>query len=146
MGDDEGEVVEGEAGGAAERADHGALLFGGLPGQPVRLGGVVEAVLRAALAPFADGLGADAVAPGQDAGGLARAGDLGADSGGGAGVRVDLQHASPLSRRGSGQALEAVGVLYDGQPDRVPTMLRDQTTSPPCVLSGDGGRSVPGAL
>jgi hypothetical protein len=34
--DDEGEVVEGEVGGAAERADHGALLLRRLPGQAVR--------------------------------------------------------------------------------------------------------------
>src|SRR5215216_4366992 len=34
---------------------------------------------------------------------------------------------SPPSRLRALQALEAVGVLYDRQPDRVPTMLRDQT-------------------
>src|SRR3712207_2383423 len=38
----EGQVVEREAGGAADRADDGALLFGGPPGQPVRPGRVVE--------------------------------------------------------------------------------------------------------
>jgi hypothetical protein len=32
VGDHEGEVVEGEAGGPAERAGHGALLVGGPPG------------------------------------------------------------------------------------------------------------------
>jgi len=42
-------------------------------------------------------------------------------------VRVDVQHRSPLSRRGGGQALEAVGMLHDSQPDRVPTMLRNET-------------------
>jgi hypothetical protein len=99
VGDHEGQVVEGEVGGAAQRADHGALLLGGLPGQPVRPGRVVQAVLRAALAPLADGLGADAEAPGQDAGGFVGAGDLGADGRRGAGIGVDLQHGSSSSRR-----------------------------------------------
>ncbi len=107
VGDDEGQVVESEAGGAAERADHGALLFGGLPGQPARPRGAVEAVPRAALAPFAHRLGADAVAPGQNAAGLARAGDLGADGGGGAGIGVDPRHRSPPSRSDAGHGLEA---------------------------------------
>ena len=99
MGDHEGQVVEGEVGGAAERADHRALLLRRLPGQAVRPGGVVEAIVRATLAPLADGLGADAEAPGQDAGGLAGAGDLGADGRGGAGIGMDLQHGSSSSRR-----------------------------------------------
>src|SRR5215217_7986399 len=43
---------------------------------------MVLAVLRPALAPFADGLGAHAEALGQHAGGLARAGDLLANGGG----------------------------------------------------------------
>src|SRR3712207_9081335 len=50
-------------------------LFRSLPGQPVRPRGAVEAVRRAALAPLADGLGADAVALGQGSAGLAGAGD-----------------------------------------------------------------------
>src|SRR3712207_4200695 len=41
VGDDEGEVVEREAGGPAKRADHGPLLLRGLPGQAARPGGVV---------------------------------------------------------------------------------------------------------
>jgi hypothetical protein len=90
---------------------------------------MVEAVLRAALAPLADGLGADAVAPGQDAGGLVRAGDLGADRRGGASIRVDLPHGSSPSRPRGPEALEAGRILYDGPPDRVPAMLRDQTPS-----------------
>src|SRR3712207_6983303 len=49
--DHEGEVVEREAGGAAQGADHGALLRAGLPGQLVRPGGPVEAALGPALAP-----------------------------------------------------------------------------------------------
>jgi SRSO17 transposase len=127
VGDHEGQVVEGEVGGPAQRADYRTLLFRGLPGQLVRPGRMVEAVLWAALAPLADGLGADAEAAGQDAGGLLRASDLGAGDGSGSGVRVDLQHASPLSRCGGGQALEAVAILHNRQPNRIPTMLRDQT-------------------
>ena len=98
VADHEGEVIEGEVVGAAQRADHGPLLLGGLPGQLVRLGGAVEAVLRAALAPLADGIGADTVALGQHAAGLIGAGDLGADGGGGAGIGMDLEHGSPPSR------------------------------------------------
>jgi hypothetical protein len=92
VGDDEGELVEREAGGATQGAHHGALLLGGLPGQPVRPAGAVPALGRAALAPLADGLGADPVALGQHAGALAGAGDLGADGRGGAGVGVDREH------------------------------------------------------
>ena len=44
VADHEGVVVEGEAGGAAKGADHGALLVRGLPGQPMRPGGAVQAV------------------------------------------------------------------------------------------------------
>jgi hypothetical protein len=58
VSDHKGEVVEGEVGGAAQGADHGTLLVGGLPGQPMRPGRMVETVLGAALAPLADGLGA----------------------------------------------------------------------------------------
>lgn len=32
VGDDEGQVIEGEVGAAAERTDHGALLVTGFPG------------------------------------------------------------------------------------------------------------------
>jgi hypothetical protein len=100
VGDDEGELVEREAGGAAQRADHGALLLARLPGQLARAAGAVLALGRAALAPLADGLGADAVALGQDAAGFARAGDLGAHGRGGAGVGVDRERqAVPLLRR-----------------------------------------------
>jgi hypothetical protein len=129
VADHEGQVVEGEVGGAAERADHRALLLRRLPGQAVRPGGVVQAIVRAALAPLADGLGADAEAPGQHAAGFVRAGDLGADDRGGAGIGVDLQHGSAPSLRRGPEALEAVGILYDGQPNWVPTMLRDQTNA-----------------
>jgi hypothetical protein len=61
---DEGQIVEGEVGPFAQQADHRALLGGGLPGQVMRLGGAAQAVGSATLAPFADGLGADAVALG----------------------------------------------------------------------------------
>ena len=108
MRDDEGEVVEGEIGRASQGADDGALLFGRLPGQPVRAGGAVEAIRGAALAPLAHGLGADAVAPGHGAAGLAGTGDLGPDGRGGAGIRVDVQHGSPPSGY-DGETLEPVG-------------------------------------
>ena len=93
----------------------------------MRPGGAVQAIGGTPLAPLADGLGAHRVALGQGTGGLAGAGDLGADGGRGAGVRMDPQPGSFSSRRPGAQALEAMGVLYDRQPDRVPTMLRDQT-------------------
>ena len=48
-----------------------------------------------------------------------------ADCGGGAGIRVDLQHGSPPSRCTSAEALKAIDKVYNGPPDRVPTMLRD---------------------
>ena len=89
----EGQVVEGEAGGAADRADDGPFLFGRPPGQLVRPGGMVEAVLRAALAPLADGLGAHPVALRQHPRALAGAGDLDPDRRGGAGAGMDLRHA-----------------------------------------------------
>ena len=98
VGDHEGEVVEGEVGGAAQGADHRALLLGGLPGQPVRPGGAVEASFWPALAPLADGRGADAVTLGQNAGAFGRAGDLGAHGGGGTGVGMDRQHRVGLHR------------------------------------------------
>ena len=37
----------------------------------------------------------------------------------------NMGYPRPVQER---QALKAVGILYNGQPDRVPTMLRDQTT------------------
>src|SRR5919107_874677 len=77
-----------------------ALLLGGLPGQLRRATGAVPALGQPAFAPLANGLGADAVAPGQLAGGLARAGDLSAHGRGGAGVGVDREHqAAPPAGR-----------------------------------------------
>src|SRR3954447_8129179 len=52
VGDDEGEVVERKAGGAAERADDGALLIAGFPRQLVRPGRAVLTVGGSALAPI----------------------------------------------------------------------------------------------
>src|SRR4051794_29306304 len=92
VADHEGEVVEREAGRAPQGAHHGALLLARLPGQLVRTRGTVEAVPGPALAPLADGLGADPVAPGQLAGGLGGAGDPGPHGRGGAGVGVDREH------------------------------------------------------
>jgi hypothetical protein len=66
MGDHEGEIIQSEVGKSASSADHGTLFFGRLPGQLVRARGVIETVLDTALAPLADGLGADppSVGPG----------------------------------------------------------------------------------
>ncbi|MCI0754922.1 hypothetical protein, partial [Teichococcus vastitatis] len=47
--------------------------------------------------------------------------------GGGTGIRVDLVHGSPPSQNSARQALEPTLVLYDRQPNRIPTMFRDQT-------------------
>src|SRR5215210_1502837 len=99
VGDDEGQIIEREAGGTAQGADHRPLLLAGLPRQPVRTAGAVPAVLRSALAPLADGLGGDAIALGQRARRLSRAGDLGTDGRRGTGVGVDRKHqAAPLAR------------------------------------------------
>jgi hypothetical protein len=76
VGDDEGEIVEWEARGTAQGADDRPFLVTGLPEQLVRPAGAVPAISHTTLAPFADGLGADAIAPGQCACGLSRAGDL----------------------------------------------------------------------
>ena len=68
--DDEGQIIERKAGGLAQSADDRTFLLGGFPGQLVRPAAMVLAVLHAALAPLADGLGAHAEALGQHAGGL----------------------------------------------------------------------------
>src|SRR3954467_15534195 len=96
MGEDEGEVIEREAGGAAQGADMARSSSAHLPGQLVRPRGAVLAVGRTALAPHADGFGGHTVAARPYAGALLRAGDLGADSWGGAGVRVDGEHQRAL--------------------------------------------------
>ena len=97
VADDEGKVIEWKVGAAPQGADDGALLLGRLPGQGVRACGAVEAVCHATLTPFAHGLSADAVALGDGAAGFGGSCDLGACGRGGAGVRVDVQHGSPLS-------------------------------------------------
>src|SRR5829696_8269018 len=99
MGDDEGEVVEREPGGMAQRTDDGALLLTGLPRQRVGPGRAVLAVGGPALAPLADGLGRDAVTLGQHAGALVRAGDLGADSRRRAGIRMNGEHLAGTPRK-----------------------------------------------
>src|SRR4051794_24375857 len=99
--DHEGEVVRREAGRATQLAHHGALLPARLPGQLARPAGAVAALRRPALAPLADGLGADAAAPGRLAGGLARAGDPGPHGRGGAGVGVDREHRAVPPARGA---------------------------------------------
>ena len=71
VGDDEGEIVEREACRAAQGTDDGAFLLACLSGQLVRPGRAILAVGGAALAPLADGLGADAIVPGQHVRGFA---------------------------------------------------------------------------
>ena len=92
VGDHEGEVIEGEAGGLPQGADDRPLLLAGLPGQLVRPGRAVQTGLGPALAPAADGLGGDAIALGQHPRALRGEGDLPADRRGGAGVGVDRMH------------------------------------------------------
>ncbi len=69
--DDEGEIIKRKAGGLAQGTDDGAFLLGGFPGQLVWPAAMILAVLRPALAPFADRFGAHTEALGQHAGGLA---------------------------------------------------------------------------
>ena len=80
VANDEGQRVEGKAGGAAERTHNGTLLIAGAPGQLMGSGRAILTGVGAAFAPFADGLSGHAVALGEHAGALGRAGDLGADS------------------------------------------------------------------
>src|SRR4051812_25343734 len=127
MGDDKRQVIEREVGHPAQRADNGALLLGGLPGQLVRPRRVVQAVCRTPLAPLADGLGGHAVALGEEAGALAGAGDLGAGDGRDASVRMDLQHRSDLPLSGLDQTFKQVAIPDNSMPHRVPTMFRDLT-------------------
>jgi hypothetical protein len=96
VGDHKGEVVQREACRAAKRTDDGPFLLARLPGQRVRASRAILAVGGAALAPLADGLRGHPVAPGQDAGALVGAGDLGADSRGGASVGVNGKHQRTL--------------------------------------------------
>src|SRR3954454_14479273 len=125
----EGEVVEREAGRAAQGAHHRPLLLARLPRQLVRAAGAVPAVGRAALAPLANGLGTDAVAPGQLAAGLGGAGDLGARPawcGRWGGSRASGRSSRP------GRSLEAVEAPRVGRdrPTRlIPTTFRSQTAS-----------------
>ena len=89
----------------------------------------------AAPTPFAIGLDADAVVLRQHTGGLRGSGNLGADNGGGPRIGMDLYHGLPPTRGMSGEALEAIGIIYNRQAHRVPTMLSDQTTSPLQLLA-----------
>src|SRR4051794_37279082 len=129
MADDKRQVIEGEVGDPAQRADNGALRLGCLPGQLVRPRRVVQAVCRTTLAPLADGLGGDAIALGEDTGALMGAGDLGPREGRGAGVRRDLQHRSDLPLSDLDQTFKQVAVGGNSMSHRVPTMSRDLTVS-----------------
>src|SRR3712207_1436328 len=90
---------------------------------------MVQAIGWAAFAPVADGLGADAVALGEKTRGFGGAGDLGPGDWGGAGVGMDLQHSSFPSWRPVPEIVEAMGIGYDSQTNRIPIMLRDLTAS-----------------
>src|SRR3954469_14606866 len=127
MGNDKRQVIEGEVGDPAQRADNGALRLGCLPGQLVRPRRVVQAVCRTTLAPLADGLGGDAIALGEDTGALLGAGDLGPRDGRGAGVRMDLQHRSDRPLSDLDQTFKQVAVGGNSMSHRVPTMSPDLT-------------------
>src|SRR3954453_2933499 len=127
MGNDKRQLIEGEVGDPAQRADNGALLLGCLPGQLVQPRRVVQAVCRTTLAPLADGLGGDAIALGEDTAALLGAGDLGPRDGRGAGVRRDLQHRADLPLSDLDQTFKQVAVGGNSMSHRVPTMSRDLT-------------------
>src|ERR1700759_4068481 len=91
---------------------------------------MVEAVCRPPLAPLADGFGGHAIALGEDAAALMRAGDLGTRDGRGAGVRMDLQHRSDLPLSSLDQTVKQVAIRGNSMPHRVPTMFRDLTIMP----------------
>src|SRR3954453_16127170 len=133
MGDDKRQVIEREVSEATQHADNGALLLGCLPGQLVWPGRVVQAVCSTALAPLADGFGGHAIALGEDAAALMGAGDLGPRDGGGAGVRMDLQHRSDLPLSGLDQTFKQVAVGDNSMSHRAPKMSRDLTSSY-CVI------------
>ena len=95
--DNKGRVVEWEVGGSPHSTNDGPLFLGCLPRPLVRASGGIEAIRNAALAPLAHGLGADAVALGHDTAGFHRASDPDPGGGCGAGIRVDMEHRSPLS-------------------------------------------------
>src|SRR3954454_9240506 len=67
MRDDEGKVIQRKVGAPAQSADHRTFFLGRLPGQLVRSGEMILAVLGTALAPLTEGLGADTVALRQEA-------------------------------------------------------------------------------
>lgn len=140
VGDHEGEVIEGKAGGTTQGANDGALLLAGLPGQGMRPGRAVLAVLGPALAPLADGLGGDAVAASEDAGGLVRAGDVGAHGGSGAGVGVDRVHQRALREeercaRSKRQACSSIAQRA-ASPQRFATKQLGWASSDQAVLLG----------
>src|SRR3954447_15447632 len=56
VADHKGEVIQRKARRTPQRTDNGPFFVRGFPGQLVRAARVVLAVLRAALAPLADGL------------------------------------------------------------------------------------------
>ena len=96
----------------------------------MRTRGAIKAICGASLAPLADSFGADAVALRDDAAGFYGAGDLGAGGRRGVGVRMNLQHGSPLSWCGE-QTVEPIGVVDNSKSNWIPTMFRDLTPTPP---------------
>src|SRR5215217_3947863 len=129
VGDYKGEVIQRKAGCATQRTDNGALFFRCFPGQLVRAARVVLAIGCTALPPLADRLGGHAIALGQYTGGLARAGDLGPDRRGGAGISMDRVHhdlSRPPRPRGPDTSLKAPGVCLNRPTHPIPTMFRYQ--------------------
>ena len=96
--DHEGEVVSGKP--VARRRAHTTARSSPLAFQGGSRG-TVAAVPGPALAPLADGLGADAAAPGRLAAGLGGAGDPGPHGRGGAGAGTDREHRAVPPARGA---------------------------------------------
>src|SRR3982751_938841 len=117
MRDDESEIIQRKVGAPAQSADHGTFFLARFPGQLVRSGGMILAVLGPTLTPLTDCFRADPVALGQNTGALLRAGDLGADRRGCTGVRVNMQHRLLLSCWRGPKALKPVTVVYNRLPD-----------------------------
>ena len=97
-----------------------------------------------AIAPFADGLGGHAVALGQHTGALVRAGDLGADSRGGAGLGMDGEPSASPPGRTAAHTCKPPRIGFDRPTRRIPTTFRNQTVRPrlrvDCVGAGGPGR------
>src|SRR3954467_7415638 len=127
VGDHKGEVIQRKTRRTTQRTDNGALLLGGFPRELVRAAGVVLAVARTALAPLADGLGRDAIAPSQNSGWLPRSSNLGPDSWGGASLGVDRGHQRVPRTRRPARTLKAPGIRLNRPTHLIPATFRYQT-------------------